>query len=124
MRSSPAWTRMAVTNDSNEPLVGAMPTLPFQRGWVRAKTSVGTSASGTFLLLATITRTRPVTPIQLPSSARYFESTEARISAGTGANSPRSSTAPRPPASWAKNRSAGEFWPSSEIWAANSGVAP
>ena len=124
MRCSPTCTRMAVTKDSNDPLVGAMPTLPFHLGSVTANTLVGTSASGTLALLATITRARPVMPIQSPSSARYLDSTSDSVSAGMGANRPTLSTDPRAPASWAKKTSAGEFGPSSAIWAASSGVAP
>ena len=47
VRASPAVMSMAVTNDWNEPLVGARPMRPFHLGSVRLKTLAGSSAAGT-----------------------------------------------------------------------------
>ena len=70
------------------------------------------------------TRARPVTPTHWRSAATNFAGMFAATSFGSVVNNPACEIAPSDPASWDKNRSAGELLPSSRICAESSAESP
>ena len=98
--SSPSRSRTAVTKAWKDPLVGAQPIRPFQRGSVKPWMVSGRSSGVRSSVLYTNTRARPVVPTQRPLGSRNRAGTRSRMESGSGLSRPSLASWPSAPASW------------------------
>ena len=105
-----------MTKAWKEAFDGAKPTWPSYSGARRS--SMDSGASGTSSGFTRMVRTRPEVPTHVPSAARYCSGTASSTPSGSSAKRPALVTAPRAPASWDRNTSAGDAEPSVRICAA------